>query len=90
MGDGMSAGFTPGPWVQCADPRFVDGPDRALVAQAETVADARLIAALPDTLSALESVWDWMSEVWDKPTQPPLDLYHVVEAALAKARGETA
>lgn len=82
----MSA-HTPGPWqVRKIDPRSVAIPDEhgKLIVLAPSEADARLIAAAPDLLAALEEIveaadgsgWDQIDATLKKQ-----------RAAIAKARG---
>jgi hypothetical protein len=87
------AKHTPGPWFLDDDGRIFDTPDRGqLVAEVATadpaeppaeedVANARLIAAAPDLLAALEKVVaisDRKHDAWDE-----------ARAAIAKAEGRS-
>lgn len=89
----MSAAFTPGPWyASCPTPFslhvYADGAegDAIVVAQAtrsddENKANARLIAAAPELLAALEHVLNGALSL-------PRFAEDEGRAALAKARGE--
>ena len=78
---------TPGPWTPYGlDWRMVVDKDSEVIADVRTHdADARLIAAAPDLLAALEAL---MTEACD-------DIAHqdehteAAEAAIAKAKGES-
>ena len=57
----MSAAYTPGPWAAGASgdrvyPHQVKDSEGTPVARAVLVADARLIAAAPDLLAALQAI----------------------------------
>lgn len=83
---------TPGPWEVLAGPEwggFTVGGQRIVATMrewgfpGEAEANARLIAAAPDLLAALESAEDVLSE-----TDTHLSTLHKVRAAIAKAKGE--
>ena len=99
----MSAQHTPGPWaISIADPHRVvlaNGSSKGLeVAQAkefvpqyreQSLANARLIAAAPDLLEALQTLLGWV-EAWDVgflfDDEWPADEAKI-KAAIAKATG---
>ena len=70
---------TPGPW-QVVGSNVYGNNLRALLPM--NAADARLIAAAPDLLEALEDLLGWQ-------TLAPDDVVTAARAAIAKARGET-
>jgi hypothetical protein len=87
---------TPGPWAATegylwrgirapsrviADMRIVGG-----VVENEVQANARLIAAAPDMLAALQDIADF----WEEPTLSLWVLKSRVSAAIAKAKGAAA
>lgn len=89
---------TPGPW-KCEprpdewdddDPAFyithpaTQCPDTTIV-NLDNEADARLIAAAPDLLEALERSLSWLSSY---PGGNALNCYNQARAAISKARGE--
>lgn len=90
----MEEKYTPGPWE-------VDGPriystTKTLVATVglfrslETAsANARLIAAAPDLLAALESLLEWAADVHDPMKQSRINYsgMDAARAAIAKAKG---
>ena len=94
---------TPGPWTATADPYsdvVVDASGREIVVVMDPngEANARLIAAAPDLLEALESVWLWMENQADgqsKGGHATFDLMmlreqrDIARAVIAKATGET-
>jgi len=69
---------TPGPW-QVVGSNVYGNNLRALLPM--NAADARLIAAAPDLLEALEDLLGWQ-------TLAPDDVVAAARAATAKARGE--
>lgn len=85
-----NATHTPGPWVPTTRTGerltpatyVVEDADRLPVVMAWRAADARLIAAAPDLLAALESAEDVLSE-----TDLHLSTLALVRAAIAKAKG---
>lgn len=88
-----NATHTPGPWVlslnsvkalgwMIGSPSADNGPGTH-IGNVYNVADARLIAAAPDLLAALESAEDVLAE-----TDMHLSTLHKVRAAIAKAKGE--
>lgn len=90
----MSARHTPGPWQAIGtcvgnakgERRFVVGITRtAYASQDEMRANARLIAAAPELLEALEAVDRMFSEPgkWNK-----ISVRDCVRAAIAKATGD--
>lgn len=94
------SGFTPGPWVvERADDAYcianvgnlVIMPCAGKVKHDNTEADARLIAAAPDLLEALEDIANDYAERFDMDSQSTNPGMKVVvenaRAALAKARG---
>lgn len=84
---------TPGPWglveerTENHDREFyVTGTDHGLVAEAYEVADARLIAAAPDLLAALEAAWPGLSgQSYERPIS---EVWEQARSAIAKAKGE--
>lgn len=58
-----------------------DGPD------AQSIADARLIAAAPDMLEALKAAFVFTEEV--KMNDRQLEAFKLMEAAIAKAEGRS-
>ena len=86
---------TPGPWVakhrhseaKATDDEiyglgwYIEGPPEPMRGQFAKAADARLIAAAPDLLAALEEVFD----VW--PSEWTTDTYTKALAAIRAARG---
>ncbi len=94
------SGFTPGPWVvERADDAYcianvgnlVIMPCGGKVKHDNAEADARLIAAAPDLLEALEDIANDYAERFDMDSQSTNPGMKVVvenaRAALAKARG---
>ena len=87
---------TDGPWEieEQGDDRYVIGSDGETIAlmcldvmcEEQRAADARLCAAAPDLLAALERLWAWQATVQELP---PDDVSDAVRAALAKATGGT-
>jgi hypothetical protein len=83
----MSA--TPGPWYEMngvvwAGSGVVGLPDGpTIVAEVENEADARLIAAAPDLLAALEFIAAWGMPSTVNPVKSR------ARAAIAKAKGKT-
>ena len=98
----MSAQHTPGPWIAGDDegsdyylvgPHDGDGIVYQPVVKLHSEANARLIAAAPEMLAALQAV---LAEI-EGPDRPhstdswlPSHLAHQVRAAIAKATGEAA
>ena len=76
---------TPGPWELDERRRSAYIPCRgkhhSAAAYGGTVANARLIAAAPELLEALENLLAQCPEAWSR---------HGAQAAIAKARGEPA
>ncbi len=87
---------TPGPWRAGQDGNMrVYGPDNSqehsgLIASVyKGRANARLIAAAPELLEALEAVAAWMPGDWDLAMTPPLNaIARQIRAAIDKAKGE--
>ena len=89
----MKTDFTPGPWRQTGT--NVRTKDGGLICTAtnhwadtttplvEKEANARLIAAAPELLAALE----WLVDDWERVTGRTLPDDHEAKAAIAKARG---
>jgi hypothetical protein len=89
---------TPGPWLAieeggAAEPAIISG-DEIYIASAHvgmkdwdsvTWANARLIAAAPDLLEALEL---WRAKVSGPGAVSMQTLLHMTDAAIAKAKGE--
>ena len=96
----METKHTPGPWTtSCGAGLFVsagpkniamvrkhggDGPGEVLLPDAETAANARLIASAPALYDACEAIEAWAAERGDIYVRP----IEAVRAALARARGE--
>jgi hypothetical protein len=74
---------TPGPWhLNGGKPYWIEGADDLHVADVATYADARLSAAAPELLEALEYIMDSTNyNLMDAATK--------ARAAIAKARGES-
>lgn len=91
----MSKKFTPGPWEaknwSCHAPTTVMAADRTVIAECaglgrdadECIADARLIAAAPEPLEALQFVMSAHGEQLDTA-------FAQAQAAIAKATGGAA
>jgi hypothetical protein len=83
---------TPGPWYIDPIKAHANGNRRIMAEQCtpvavvpdHLVADARLIAAAPDLLTALHEIAEWT----DRYTTPGHPISTVARAAIAKARGE--
>jgi hypothetical protein len=86
---------TPGPWTVQESGKYVEGatctvakiyflPELMDDAEAESWANARLIAAAPDLLALLE---EYASKARDVVTPAPGSLIERTRAAIAKARG---
>ena len=106
----MSEQHTPGPWTFDNEIEFICtdaslhgewygdwAVARVNIIRAEAKANARLIAAAPDLLEALESAWLWMENQADgqsKGGHATFDLLmlreqrDIARAAIAKATGE--
>lgn len=95
---------TPGPWRYdyeldyCGEIIASNGTSICSFTDEPSTNDARLIAAAPDLLEALESVWLWMENQADgqsKGGYATFDLMmlreqrDIARAAIAKATGET-
>ena len=88
---------TPGPWtaVECDgnedDLAITDSDGGHVCYSVATHADAELIAAAPELLSALRGLLDWCRE-HTGPTMPnsPYALLCVAHEAIAKAEGRVA
>ena len=90
----MKTDFTPGPWRQTGT--NVRTKDGGLICTAanhwadtttpggEKEANARLIAAAPELLAALE----WIVDDWERATERTLPDDHETKAAIAKAKGD--
>ena len=82
---------TPGPWEKAEPFATVRAPGRPCIADCgsrsdlDAQANARLIAAAPDLLAALEYIMAWTPNDWNAETARDM-----ARAAIAKARGETA
>lgn len=106
VGAGAAQGHTPGKWEYTATVSFHDRPDlpcvvdefRLVVAQCwddghteeECEANARLIAAAPELLEALEDLLGWRDD--SNNLHKPIEVraaYMRARAAIAKARGVT-
>jgi hypothetical protein len=93
----MSAEYTPGPWVVYDDSNNGKTNRIEIAARGKTVAriyhsvpeedlpNARLIAAAPELLEALEAVKNW--DVSNLALDIPLDVRQKMQAAIAKATG---
>ena len=93
----MSAEHTPGPWVVYDDSNNGKTNRIEIAALGKTVAriyhsvpeedlpNARLIAAAPDLLEALEAVKNW--DVSNLALDIPFDVRQKMQAAIAKATG---
>ncbi|MEL6237049.1 MAG: hypothetical protein AAFO57_00270 [Pseudomonadota bacterium] len=84
----MDAKFTPGPWSLWgkADPSQVIACDGGFVAQTvggNDEANARLIAAAPELLEAVEAAIQCIGEL--SPTQARVEVMQMLQAAVAKA-----
>ncbi len=92
---------TPGPWTRNIDglgPFSVYGPDNLGIwhkdrSGEECEANARLIAAAPSLLEALETVVEWMDEPspsWPtkQDAESAYNVYKRITQAIAKAKGE--
>lgn len=99
----MSAGHTPGPWVAlkhgCSDDFqwlvFAEDGNAnegdSLICEVNPLdgADARLIAAAPELLEALEEARPYVQNVWEAGGDEfTLRKLALIDAAIAKARGE--
>jgi hypothetical protein len=86
----MQANYTPGPWTieSGISPRVYlinsgrDAVGEIVYSETRRPADARLIAAAPDLLAALEFV------AIDGNVEMPAETAAIVQAAINKARGE--
>ncbi len=92
---------TPGPWHATVPPssdihfiRNIDSDDAGQIAkvrvgpvleQAEALANARLIAAAPDLLEALECLQEWVDNCFQEYSDA--EVCSVARAAIAKAEG---
>lgn len=90
------SGFTPGPWVieKAADAyciasvgNLVIMPSSGKVKHDNTEADARLIAAAPDLLEALEMIVAEADSYTARTGKPVYNWLDQARAAIAKARG---
>lgn len=86
----MTTKHTPGPWKPIRDlsSKMVgiwadDG--EGWVGEVETMADAKLIAAAPDLLAALEAIMATRFTPW---REDAVKANSVASAAIAKAKGE--
>jgi len=88
--------FTPGPWtVHPSESTVVEipggHPSTVFAAYCGTEANARLIAAAPDLLAALEDVMAWLDN-WDIPFADDDEWLETsrpkITAAITKARGQ--
>ncbi len=87
---------TPGPWTHGPESRDICGPDDESVASAATwrpeseeVANARLIAAAPELLAALETLLTAVDDAVDVEAQASWQGAATdAEIAIAKAKGE--
>lgn len=102
----MNTQHTPGPWNWSDDgegnkfgrkglePCVLFGTVKSLVDVYD--ADARLIAAAPDLLAALQAVWEFFEPVYVSAMADDIErtaqdeLIDTVRAVIAKATGETA
>ena len=93
------ADYTPGPWRAAAKMVSVDSVPIAetiagrLIDYHEAEANARLMAAAPDLLAALEVAlndFDTWGEVWQSDDDDGVNFpaVNAIRAAIAKARGE--
>jgi hypothetical protein len=86
----MKSNYTPGPWniADGISPRVYlinsgrDAVGEIVYSETRRPADARLIAAAPDLLAALEFV------AFDGNVEMPAETAAIVQAAINKARGE--
>ena len=100
----MTAKHTPGPWTYSDTGCLVGGPDRLRIADTycperavrrpdfnECQANARLIAAAPEMLEALQTVDRWLqSQAFDtQTTVRVMALGATIRAAIAKAEGRS-
>ena len=92
----MKHTFTPGPWAvehsptQCS---YITVPERGgyiatLAPCDERKANARLIAAAPELLEALEQLDAWFASGPLVDGQPPVIAHGWIKSAIAKATGE--
>jgi hypothetical protein len=84
---------TPGPWNVCElDFRAIEGPDGRIIADIRAPArengreDARLIAAAPDLLKALEKAWIFIQTAHCSGLHAACE--EEIAGALKKAEGE--
>lgn len=87
----MNAKHTPGPWG--INGRDITTPGKyALtiaeidIGRAEATANARLIAAAPELLGALKSLW--IAHIWGKPGDHVCSECEAARRAIAAATGE--
>jgi hypothetical protein len=82
----MNTKHTPGPWKYVHDAWIIaDVGSVVLTSQGMEKADARLIAAAPELLEALQALLAWAET---KPTRPDEDRLQAAAAlAIAKATG---
>lgn len=81
--------YTPGPWEVRPDMSVEDTETGTTIAAFCEEANARLIAAAPDLLAALEAVMQHF-DPWSMPesASQPMRAYEDARAAIAKALGE--
>ena len=87
---------TKGPWKQQSYRMYasqsakaeypIHAPKKGLIAKAFSENDARLIAAAPELLEALEAVKNW--DVSNLALDIPLEVRQKMQAAIAKTTGE--
>ncbi len=93
----MSTQHTPGPWEVCdyeLGLKAISTPNiKHYLATEIDAADARLIAAAPDLLAALQAVWEFFEPVYvsamadDNERTAQDELMDTVRAAIAEATG---
>lgn len=88
----MSAAHTPGPW-KTLGAQFVCSESAVVAQQCKSMEDARLIAAAPDLLEALEALLSHTADLDPMQGYRPEEDFSAVKqarAAIAKATGEQA
>ena len=91
----MTATHTPGPWIAHCAPSgaWIEDVNMAVIAKWDgesagrmAMPNARLIAAAPDLLAALERTLNWLSSYPGGGTLRPLGPYEQARAAIARAK----
>ena len=85
------SGHTPGPWTMAQSPRRTDVVSAddviAEVMSSREDADARLIAAAPQLLEALELAREQIGEMATRHVGPSCTALNEIDAAIAAATG---